>query len=31
MNVNTLKFDNIKLNGKEFHKSKQPTELGLVP
>ena len=26
----TLKFGNIKLNKKEFHKSKQPTELSLV-
>ena len=27
---NTLKFSNIGLNKNEFHKSKQPTELGLV-
>ena len=27
---NTLKFSNIGLNKKEFHKSKQPNELGLV-
>ena len=26
----TLKFDNIKVNKKEFHKSKQPTDLNLV-
>ena len=26
----TLKFDNIWVNKKEFHKSKQPTDLGLV-
>ena len=30
MSGNTLKFDNIKLNKKEFHKSKQPIELGSV-
>ena len=26
----TLKFDNIRVNKKEFHKSKQPIDLGLV-
>ena len=26
----TLKFDNIGVNKKEFHKSKQPIDLGLV-
>ena len=30
MSGNTLKFTNIKLNKKEFHKSKQSIELGLV-
>ena len=30
MSEKTLKFNNIKLNKKEFHKSKQPIELGLV-
>ena len=30
MSGNTFKFNNIKLNKKEFHKSKQPIELGLV-
>ena len=30
MNKKTLKFDNIKLNKKEFHKSKQPIDLNLV-
>ena len=30
MGENTLKFNNIKLNKKEFHKSKQPIELDLV-
>ena len=25
--MKTLKFDNIRLNKKEFHKSKEPTEL----
>ena len=30
MSGNTLKFGNIKLNKKEFHKSKQPIELGSV-
>ena len=28
MNRNTLKFNNIKFNEKEFHKSKQPIDLG---
>ena len=28
MNRNTLKFNNIKFNKKEFHKSKQPIDLG---
>ena len=27
---NTLKFNNIRLNKKEFHKSKQPIELDLL-
>ena len=30
MSGNTLKFNNIKLNKKEFHKSKQPIDLDLV-
>ena len=30
MSGNTLIFDNIRLNKKEFHKSKQPIELGSV-
>ena len=30
MNEKTLKFDNIRLNKKEFHKSKQPINLDLV-
>ena len=30
MSENTLKFDNIRVNKKEFHKFKQPTDLGLV-
>ena len=30
MSGNTLKFNNISLNKKEFHKSKHPIELGLV-
>ena len=30
MNEKTLKFDNIRLNKKEFHKSKQPIHLVLV-
>ena len=30
MSENTLKFSNIGLNKKEFHKSKQPIELGSV-
>ena len=30
MNEKTLKFDNIRLNKKEFHKSKQPIDLTLV-
>ena len=30
MSGNTLKFNNIKLNKREFHKSNQPFELGLV-
>ena len=30
MNEKTLKFDNIRLNIKEFHKSKQPIHLVLV-
>ena len=28
--LETLKFDNIRVNKKEFHKSKQPVDLGLV-
>ena len=30
MNEKTLKFDNTRVNKKEFHKSKQPIDLGLV-
>ena len=30
MSEKTLKFDNIRVNKKEFHKSKQPIDLGLV-
>ena len=30
MSEKTLKFDNIRLNKKEFHKSKQPINLDLV-
>ena len=30
MSGNKLKFNNIKLNKKEFHKSKQAIELGVV-
>ena len=30
MSEKTLKFDNIKLNKKEFHKSKQPFNLNLL-
>ena len=30
MSEKTLKFDNIRVNKKEFHKSKQPVHLGLV-
>ena len=30
MSEKTLKFDNIRVNKKEFHKSKQPTDLDLV-
>ena len=30
MNEKTLKFDNIRVNKKEFHKSKQPIDLNLV-
>ena len=30
MSEKTLKFDNIRVNKKEFHKSKQPTDSGLV-
>ena len=30
MSEETLKFDNIRLNKKEFHKSKQPINLSLV-
>ena len=30
MSGETLKFDNIRLNKKEFHKSKQPIDLDLV-
>ena len=30
MSRNTLKFNNVRVNKKEFHKSKQPIDLGLV-
>ena len=30
MSKMTLKFDNIKVNKRKFHKSKQPIDLGLV-
>ena len=30
MNEKTLKFDNIRINKKEFHKSKKPINLDLV-
>ena len=30
MSEKTLKFNNIEVNKKEFHKSKQPTDLDLV-
>ena len=30
MSKKTLKFDNIRVNKKEFHKSKQPIDLELV-
>ena len=30
MSENTLKFNDIRLNKKEFHKSKHPVELNLV-
>ena len=30
MSEKTLKFDNIRLDKKEFYKSKQPTDLDLV-
>ena len=30
MSQKTLKFDNIMINQKEFHKSKQPIDLDLV-
>ena len=30
MSEKTLKFNNIRLNKKEFHKSKQPTDLNLI-
>ena len=30
MSEKTLKFDDIRVNNKEFHKSKQPIDLGLV-
>ena len=30
MSEKTLKFDNIVVNEKEFHKSKEPTDLDLV-
>ena len=30
MSEKTLKFNNIRLNKKEFHKSKQPIDLNLV-
>ena len=30
MSGNTLKFNNVRVNKKEFHKSKQPIDLSLV-
>ena len=30
MSEKTLKFNNVRVNKKEFHKSKQPTDLDLV-
>ena len=30
MSEKTLKFDNIRVNKKEFHRSKQPTDLELI-
>ena len=30
MSEKTLKFDNIRVNKKEFHKSKQPIKLDLI-
>ena len=30
MNEKTLKFDNVRANKKEFHKSKQPIDLNLI-
>ena len=30
MNEKTLKFENIRINKKEFHKSKQPEDLASV-
>ena len=30
MSEKTLKFDNIRVNKKEFHKSKQPIALNLI-
>ena len=30
MSEKTLKFDNIRVNEKEFHKSKQPINLDLI-
>ena len=30
MSIQTQKFDNIVINKKEFHKSKQPTDLDLL-
>ena len=30
MSEKTLKFDNIRVNKKEFHKSEQPTNLKLI-
>ena len=30
MSEKTLKFDNVRLDKKEFHKSKQPSNLDLV-
>ena len=30
MSENTLKFNNIRVNKKEFHKSKQPIDLDLI-